>query len=132
MAYFCENYILQYTNITVGYIASELRILQILEKISSIEGTTFRALVKPKKIGRYSISKFISIFRKNYLSNDISITDAFSLDITGDSLIILRVTKGLLDSNSFPELFVISIVQDVSIVWNNIHIYKIKIFHNFD
>ena len=51
-----------YTNISLGYLASDIRILELLEKK---DATTFRALVKPKKICRLLFGKFISIFRRN-------------------------------------------------------------------
>ena len=87
-----------YTNISLGYLASDIRILELLEKISGMDATTFRALVKPKKISRLLFGKFISIFRRNSeynFSNNVSITDAFSLAITGDkeTLIILKSVK---------------------------------------
>ena len=54
-----------YTNLSVGNFASETRILELLEKISGKDATTFRELVKPKKISRLLFGKFISIFRRN-------------------------------------------------------------------
>ena len=54
-----------YTNISLGYLASDIRILELMEKISGMDAATFRALVKPKKICRLLFGKFISIFRRN-------------------------------------------------------------------
>ena len=124
-ATFCKVY----TNISVGNFANEIRILELLKKISDIDAITFRALIKPKKITRHLFGKFIS--SEYNVSNNVSISDAFSLDITGvkESLVILRVKKGILGGNSFIELFIISIVQDKIIVWNNSDIFtKIETF----
>ena len=85
-----------------------------------MDATTFRALIQPKKITRFCSAKFISIFRRNSednLSDNVLITDAFTLDITGNSLIVFRVKQRILDGASCTELFIISIMQDAPIVW---------------
>ena len=120
---FCKDY----TDIAKEYLASESRMVQILETIN-MDSKTFRALVKPRKISRLLYATFISIFRRNSeysLSNNVSITDAFQLEITEETLVILRVTQGILNSDVFTNLYIISIVhkQDLPVVLNNVDLF---------
>ena len=81
----------------------------------------FRALVKRKKTTPLLLEKFLSINQTNSISST-SINEAFSLpvEISGnrDFLVILRIIEETLGNLNF----VISIVQDIPLIWNDNYI----------
>ena len=82
----------------------------------------FRALVKRKKTTRLLFEIFLSINQTNSTIST-SINEAFSLpiEISGniDALVILRIIQETLDAHTRTELFEISMVQNIPMIWND-------------